>query len=290
MKSLALSLILLGLSACSWAETASEGNAPAATGAPALAATISREAARPTSKGPSERFTGNVRVAPLFSANAPSHASGASVTFEPGARTAWHSHPVGQNLVVTAGKGYVQFWGGSIQEIGPGDVVWIPPGQKHWHGASQKSAMTHIAVQEHVDGKTAEWFEQVSAAQYGGAGAQKAEPVAAMPSTRAQQLMGDIAPKLAELTDKVLYNDVWARPELSRRDRSLATVSALIALNRTEQLRSHLALARQNGVTQEELIETITHLAFYTGWPNAVSAVAVAREVFQGNRSVGDSK
>jgi 4-carboxymuconolactone decarboxylase len=101
--------------------------------------------------------------------------------------------------------------------------------------------------------------------------------------SRAQQLMGDIAPKMAELTDQVLYGDIWERPQLSKRDRSLATVSALIALNRPDQLRSHLALARQNGVTEEELIETITHLAFYSGWPNSVSAVAVAKEVFGKN-------
>jgi 4-carboxymuconolactone decarboxylase len=98
--------------------------------------------------------------------------------------------------------------------------------------------------------------------------------------TRAQQLMGDIAPKLAELTDNVLFGDVWERPGLARRDRSLVTISALIAMNRPDQLRSHLALARQNGVTETEIVEAITHLAFYTGWPSAVSAVGVAREVF----------
>jgi 4-carboxymuconolactone decarboxylase len=98
--------------------------------------------------------------------------------------------------------------------------------------------------------------------------------------TRAQQLMGDVAPKLAELTDNVLFGDVWERPGLSKRDRSLVTVSALIALNRPDQLRSHLMLARQNGVRQDEVIEAITHLAFYAGWPNAVGAVAIAREVF----------
>jgi len=101
--------------------------------------------------------------------------------------------------------------------------------------------------------------------------------------TPAQRLIGDIAPKLAELTDGVLFGDVWERPQLSKRDRSLVTVSALIALNRPEQLRSHLARARDNGVTEEELIEAITHLAFYAGWPNAVTAVAVAREVFKKN-------
>jgi 4-carboxymuconolactone decarboxylase len=98
--------------------------------------------------------------------------------------------------------------------------------------------------------------------------------------TRAQQLMGDIAPKLAELTDNVLFGDVWQRPGLAKRDRSLVTISALIAMNRPDQLRSHLVLARQNGVTETEIIEAVTHLAFYTGWPNAVSAVAIAREVF----------
>lgn len=103
----------------------------------------------------------------------------------------------------------------------------------------------------------------------------------ARPQTRAQQLMGDIAPKMAELTDEVLFGDIWERPQLSKRDRSLATVSALIAMNRPEQLRSHLALARQNGVTEQELVETITHLAFYSGWPNAITAIGVAREVFQ---------
>ena len=98
--------------------------------------------------------------------------------------------------------------------------------------------------------------------------------------TRAQQLMGDIAPKLAELTDSVLFGDVWERPGLAKRDRSLVTISALIAMNRPDQLRSHLALARQNGVTETEIVEAITHLAFYAGWPNAVSAVPIAREVF----------
>lgn len=101
--------------------------------------------------------------------------------------------------------------------------------------------------------------------------------------SRAQQLMGATAPKLAELTDSVLYADIWERPQLSKRDRSLVTVTALIALNRPDQLRSHLNLARQNGVTEEELIETITHMAFYSGWPSAVSAVAIAKEVFQKN-------
>ena len=110
-----------------------------------------------------------------------------------------------------------------------------------------------------------------------------AEPPAQKPQSRAQQLMGDVAPKLADLTDGVLFGDIWERPGLSKRDRSMITVATLIALNRPDQLRSHLALARKNGVTEDELIETITHLAFYAGWPSAVSAVAIARDVFKKN-------
>lgn len=207
---------------------------------------------------------------------------GALVTFEPGARTAWHTHPLGQILIVTSGTGLVQRWGDPVQEIHRGDVVWIPPGQKHWHGAAPGSSMAHIAIVEQLDGKSVQWMEKVSDAQYGeapstsiGVGEMTKEPSAA------QKIMGDIDPKLAELTDKVLYGDVWERPELSKRDRSLITVAALIALNRPEQLRSHIRLARKNGVTENEIVETITHLAFYAGWPNAVNAVAVAREVFQ---------
>ncbi len=120
----------------------------------------------------------------------------------------------------------------------------------------------------------------LNAQQQPAAQQQAADPAEKPAQTRAQELMGDIAPKLAELTDDVLYADVWARPQLSKRDRSLVTVSALVAMNRPDQLRSHLALAKENGVTEEELVETITHLAFYSGWPNAVTAIGVAREVF----------
>jgi 4-carboxymuconolactone decarboxylase len=205
------------------------------------------------------------------------------VVFDPGARTAWHTHPLGQTLIVTAGTGRVQRWGEPVEEIRQGDVVWIPPGQKHWHGAAPNSSMTHIAITEQLDGKTVDWMEQVSDAQYGAPRRGQAATAASGPRPRpSQAAMGNFAPKLAQITDDVLYGDIWERPELSKRDRSLATVAALIAMNRPDQLRSHLRIARQNGVTQEELIETITHLAFYAGWPNAVTAVGVAREVFQG--------
>ena len=128
---------------------------------------ISREASRTAIRGTEDRFTGNVRIVSLFPANAPAKASGGQVTFDAGARTAWHTHPMGQTLVVTAGTGRVQFWGGPIQEIKPGDVVSIPPGQKHWHGAAPTTPMTHISVQEQLDGKTSDWFEKVTDEQYG---------------------------------------------------------------------------------------------------------------------------
>src|SRR5215207_5756214 len=119
-------------------------------------------------KGPTENFTGSVRVDPLFQAPDPARARGASVTFEPGARTAWHTHPLGQMLIVASGVGWAQAWGGPIEEIRPGDVVWFPPDEKHWHGATPTTAMTHIAIQEALDGKVVDWMEQVSDEQYHG--------------------------------------------------------------------------------------------------------------------------
>jgi len=257
------------------------------------AITITRAGSQPSMKAPAERFTGSARIDYLFRPNEPARVSGGSVTFEPGARTAWHSHPLGQTLIVTSGVGRVQRWGDPVDEIRPGDIVWIPPGQKHWHGASLTNGMSHIAISERLDGKTVDWMEKVTDEQYGAplhpgpAAAAAPDAAPAGQPTRAQQLMGDFAPKLAELTDDVLYADVWARPGLSQRDRSLVTVSALVALNRPAQLRSHLRKARANGVTEEELSEAITHLAFYAGWPSAVTAVTVAREVLAADASPG---
>jgi len=277
MKTLALPLILMSLSASSWGAEPQQSKGAEVNAS--ISPSISHEASRTVSKAPEDRFTGNVRVAYLFPANAPAKATGGQVMFDAGARTAWHAHPMGQALIVTAGAGRVQFWGGPIQEIKPGDVVWIPPGQKHWHGAAPATPMTQIAIQEEVDGKTAEWFEKVSDEQYGIVADAVAAPAAPNKNSRAQQLFGEIAPKFAELTDDVLYADVWERPGLSKRDRSLITVSALIAMNRPDQLRSHLGLARQNGLKREELAEAITHLAFYSGWPSSVTAATIAKEV-----------
>ena len=129
---------------------------------------IKRNGSQPSGKGPTEYFTGDVRIDPLFQAPEPARVFCASVTFEPSARTAWHTHPLGQTLIVTVGCGRVQRWGGPIEEIRPGDVVWIPPGEKHWHGAAPTTAMTHIAIVEALDGKTADWMEKVSDEQYRG--------------------------------------------------------------------------------------------------------------------------
>ncbi|MBC11857.1 MAG: carboxymuconolactone decarboxylase [Rhodothermaceae bacterium] len=237
--------------------------------------------AAPTERAPTDRFTGVARVGNRFEAAAPARMYGATVAFEPGARTHWHAHPLGQTLVVTAGTGHVQHWGGSVEEVRPGDVVVVPPGVKHWHGAGPDGPMTHVAtVERPAEGVATEWMEPVTDAQY--AASAMPAPEADEPS-RAQQLLGDIAPALADLTDDVLYGQVWADPALSPRDRSLVTVSALVALDRPDQLRSHLGLALRNGVTEDEVVAAITHLAFYAGWPSAVTAVGLAREAFQEN-------
>jgi quercetin dioxygenase-like cupin family protein len=127
---------------------------------------IKRSGSQPSDNGPADYFTGTVRIDPLFEAPEPARVRGASVTFEPGARTAWHTHPLGQTLIVTSGCGLVQCWGGPIEEIRLGDVIWFPPGEKHWHGATPTTAMTHIAIQEALNGKPVDWMEKVSDEQY----------------------------------------------------------------------------------------------------------------------------
>ena len=127
---------------------------------------IQRNGSQPSEKGPADYFTGTVRLDAPFQGNEPARVSGATVTFEPGARTNWHTHPLGQTLIVTAGRGWVQLEGGPVEEIRPGDVIWFAPGEKHWHGATATTAVTHIAVQERLEGKTVEWLEPVSDEQY----------------------------------------------------------------------------------------------------------------------------
>ena len=129
---------------------------------------IKRHGSQPPREGPVDWFTGKVTIAPLLDAPEPARVAGASVTFAPGARTAWHTHPLGQTLIVTAGCGWAQRWGGPVEEIRQGDVIWFPPGEKHWHGATATTALTHIAIQEKLDGKAVDWLEQVTEEQYGG--------------------------------------------------------------------------------------------------------------------------
>lgn len=160
-------LAMAGASLLAAASACAQANSRSMETAGGESVEIRRNGSRPSAKGAADYFTGAVRVDPLFQAIVPARTNGGSVTFEPGARSAWHTHPLGQILVVTAGVGRVQRWGEPMQEIRPGDVVWIPPGVKHWHGASPTTSMTHIAIQEHVDGKTVDWLEKVSDEQYG---------------------------------------------------------------------------------------------------------------------------
>lgn len=172
MKLITSAIMSLSLLASAYAQASREGIAPASKTPAAVQSdgsqkmTIRRSGTRTSGKGPVENFTGNVGIEPLFPANSPSRTSGGSVTFEPGARSAWHTHPLGQTLIVTAGKGWVQEEGGKKQEIRQGDVVWTPPGVKHWHGATATDRLTHIAIQETLNGKNVEWMEKVSDEQY----------------------------------------------------------------------------------------------------------------------------
>jgi 4-carboxymuconolactone decarboxylase len=238
---------------------------------------ITRDGSRGVERGPESNFTGDVRVERLFEAVGPSDSSGGYVTFAPGARTAWHSHPAGQILIVTTGTGRVQVWGQPIEEIREGDVVRIPAGVKHWHGASPRASMTHLGITEVHDGTAVQWMEQVNEEQYNAA-VSGPRQATARPSGELQQR---IAPGLATLTDDVLYGDVWRRSELSPRDRSLVTISVLIATGNTAPLNGHLNRAFTNGVKPSEASALLAHLAIYCGWPRAVSALEVYDQVYR---------
>lgn len=254
--------------------------------ADAQTVTISQGGSRVVRQAPSENFTGAARVDMLFAALHAADVSGGMVAFEPGARTAWHTHPGGQTLVVTAGIGRVQRWGDEVHEIRSGDVVKIPPGQKHWHGAAPQTSMTHLAITEPRGGTAVSWMEPVTDEQYATA-PQIAPPAASAPSPPSQtparlsgELQQRLAPGLASLTDDVLYGDVWRRPDLSPRDRSLVTIAILIATGKTPQLAGHLARGFDNGLQPLETSGVLAHLAIYSGWPNAVSALQVYDQVY----------
>lgn len=239
--------------------------------------TVTRGESMSPQNAPADYFTGSVRVTQLFPPHDPARTSGGSVTFPLGARSAWHTHPFGQVLIVTAGEGRVQNWGGPVQVFHAGDVVWIPPGVKHWHGASPSSSMTHIAIQENLDGKAVEWMEKVSDEQYGDS-----------PATQPAESndMQQVVPALDAYTKDHLLEEVWKRRGLTARDRSIVTIAALIAKNQTASLPFYLDLALDNGVKPSELSEIIMHLAFYSGWGNAEGAVVAAKGVFA-KRGIG---
>jgi 4-carboxymuconolactone decarboxylase len=273
-----------------------------AASADAQALVISRGGSRPVRPAPAQNFTGSAQVEMLFEAVDPSEASGGSVTFEPGARTAWHSHPRGQILIITAGTGRVQRWGDPIEEVRAGDVVRIPAGQKHWHGASPTASMTHLAISEHRRGSVVQWMEQVSNEQYNGVvstpgggrsaprpqspSARQPQPLAPQPGTGRPSgpLQQKVAPGMAALTDDVLYGDVWRRPDLSPRDRSLVTIAALIATGKTTPLAGHLGRALDNGLRPTEASGLLAHLAIYCGWPSAVAALDAYDQVYSARK------
>src|ERR687893_402453 len=200
--------------------------------------TILRAGSQPSSKGPAETFTGSVTVTPLFTADASASYSGAYVTFEAGARSAWHTHPAGQRLVVTAGVGRTAEWGGRVQEIKAGDVVWCPPGVKHWHGAPPTTAMTHIALTNSVNNKVVEWMEKVTDAQYN-AGARP------MNTTHA----------------------------LSAKQRSIIPIAAFTATGDQERLRTALTEGLEAGLTVNEIKEILIQMYAYAGFPRSLSGI-----------------
>jgi 4-carboxymuconolactone decarboxylase len=262
--------------------------------------TITRSGSQPSRQAPAQYFTGSVRIDPLFETKDPSNTSGSYVTFEPGARSAWHTHPLGQTLIVTAGTGWIQQEGGEKQEIKPGDVIWIPPGVKHWHGATATNGMTHLAIQGKVDGKNVDWMEKVTEEQYNMTPSTKtnaqsdalaaATAQAKQPNIEGRRLSPDdvrrVAPALEKYTQDRLYGEVWKRPDLTPRDRSIVTIAALIARNLTLAMPYYFNQALDNGVKPREISEVITHLAFYSGWGNAFAAVGAAKDVFA-QRGIG---
>ncbi len=231
---------------------------------------ISKSGSRSINQGPAEFFTGNVQVEPLVQLPEPSRIIAASVTFEPGARSAWHKHPLGQTLIVTDGCGVVQTWGQPVQIIRPGDVIWTPPGVKHWHGALPSFKMTHISVLEHLNGKTADWLDQLTEDEYQ-AGCASCEP--------ARHDLGTVSPAL-EKYDREAIAKLWSGSDLTAHDRSIITVAALICRNQTVEMPWYFNFALDNGLKPAELSEIITHLAFYCGWPSAISAIKIAKPIF----------
>lgn len=238
---------------------------------------ITRVGDSPANAGPPAFFTGQAEVQQVLAARGPSRLSAGYVTFQPGARSAWHTHPAGQLLVIVAGTGWVQEAGRPRQTVHAGDMVWTPPGVRHWHGATATTSMTQLSIQETVDGKNVNWEDKVTDAQFG-----SGQQLAAVADVTAPSMdeLASVSPALAAYTESTVLGDLWHRPGLSPRDRSVVTVAALIARNQLNEMPFHFRRALDNGVTPAELSEIITHLAFYAGWPNATAAAGIARTVF----------
>jgi len=226
---------------------------------------ISSAGSQPSVKGAAENFTGTVRVDGLFKGDHPARIGGGTVTFEPGARTAWHTHPLGQTLIVTAGVGYVQQEGGPRQEIHPGDIVWIPPQTRHWHGATAANGMTHIAIAEAEDGKTVTWAEKVSEAQYEGSSVVAQKAVAA----------------------QTVSNTKPVSDTLSAKQQAIPLIAALMATSDMPTLNAALNQGLDAGLTVSEAKEILTQLYAYVGFPRSLNALSELMNVVQARKERG---
>jgi 4-carboxymuconolactone decarboxylase len=242
MKSIAIALLSVSMAAAS------------AHADPGLK--ITRHGAQPATQGPAENFTGSVRVESRFAAEAPARAGGGLVTFEPGARTAWHTHPLGQTLIVTQGIGLVQIWGQAAQEIRPGDIVVIPPGAKHWHGATPANGMAHYAIAEQLDGKTVDWLEHVTQAQYSTQKATESHPKATADG-------------------------------LSARQQAIPPIAAFMSAGDMPRLSSALNQGLDAGLTVSEAKELLVQLYAYVGFPRSLNALGELMKVVEARKQRG---
>jgi quercetin dioxygenase-like cupin family protein/alkylhydroperoxidase/carboxymuconolactone decarboxylase family protein YurZ len=249
---------VLGVAICA-AASACAAARHGAVNAPVAGQQIMRAAARASSVAPMDHFTGQARVDPLFAVDDDIPVSGAYVAFEPGARSAWHAHPAGQRLVVTSGVGLTQEWGKPVLEIRPGDVVWCPPGVKHWHGAAPTTAMTHLAVTGSVDGKSVTWMEQVTDAQYSAAGA--------------------LAPGSHET--------MTAERPLSARQQAIPAIAVFMATSNTSGLSAALNQGLDAGLTISETREILVQLYAYVGFPRSLNALGELMNVVAARRQRG---
>jgi 4-carboxymuconolactone decarboxylase len=240
---LAIAALVLSVACAGLAQNASDNQS---------SQTLFRAGFQPPTKGPAENFTGNVTVSPLFPANDSAPYSGAYVTFEAGARSAWHTHPTGQRLIVTAGVGRTAQWGGQVQEIKTGDVIWCPPGVKHWHGASPTTAMTHLAITGTVNNKNVNWMEKVTDAQY---------------SAEARTM-----------------NTIQA---LSAKQRSIIPIAAFTATGNQEKLKTSLSEGLAAGLTVNEIKEILVQMYAYAGFPRSLNGIQTFMSVIDDRRTKG---